>query len=258
MLTEQLEAIAREAGSFLTGRGTLEIESKEGHANFVTAVDKKVQAYLRQRLPELVPGSRFIGEEGETEALTDDPTWIVDPVDGTTNLIHDYRQSAVSIALTMKGETVIGLVYQPYTDEMFLAEKGKGAYLNGRRIRVSDNAMERALVAFGTSPYNPEKAGISLKTALRYLLTCADIRRTGSAAVDLCNVACGRTDVFFELELKPWDVAAGALLITEAGGVFRMPLRPDGLRFEGTNCVFASNAVCAEPALDLLMKEIGS
>lgn len=252
MLKEQLEKTVREAGAMLSDDRRLEVETKEGHANYVTAVDRQVQEFLWERLPLLVAGSRFIGEEGAAASLTDEPTWIVDPVDGTTNLIHDYRQSAVSVALAVEREPVVGLVYQPFTDELFCAEKGKGAYLNGKPIRVSELGMDRALVSFGTSPYNPQKAEISLKLALKYLLTCADIRRSGSAALDLCNVACGRTEVFFELELKPWDVAAGALLVTEAGGVFRMPLSPEGVRFEGTNTIFAANRACADPAMNLM------
>ena len=252
MLTEQTELIIREAGRMIRSEDPHDAESKEGHANFVTSTDKRVQAFLREQLPKTVPGSRFIGEEGESMALTDDPTWIVDPVDGTTNLIHDYRHSAVSVALAVKKEPVLGLVYQPYTDELFRAEKGKGACLNGKPIRVSGTGMDRALVLFGTSPYNPQKAGTSLKTVLKYLLTCADIRRSGSAALDLCYVACGRAEVFFELELKPWDVAAGALLVTEAGGIFRMPLNDRGVCFEGTNAVFASNSACASAALNIM------
>ncbi len=256
MLKTELEKIVREAGTMLSDERRLEVEIKEGHANYVTAVDRQVQAFLREKLPALVPGSRFIGEEGAGAVLTDDPTWIVDPVDGTTNLIHDYRQSAISIALAVGGEPTVGLVYQPYADELFYAEKGKGAFLNDKPIRVSETEMNRALVSFGTSPYNPQKAETSLRLALRYLLTCADIRRSGSAALDLCYVACGRTEIFFELELKPWDVAAGALLVTEAGGVFRMPLSPEGVHFEGTNTIFAANRVCAEPAMALFRTEV--
>lgn len=251
-------SIARNAGKMITDATGLHVEKKPGHANFVTNMDKAVQAYLEKALCELVPGSRFIGEEKDCEGLTNEPTWIVDPVDGTTNLIHDFRHSAVSIALTQNGAPVIGVIYQPYVDEMFYAEKCKGAYLNGTPIHVSDMPYGDALVAFGSSPYDPALARAGIRICCQYLLECADVRRTGSCAIDLCNLACGRVDLFFELQLSPWDVAAGALIVEEAGGVFRMPLRDDGVKFEGKNAVFASNAVCADHALKVFFDTLRS
>ena len=251
-LSEDVRAIARQAGRLILDFGAYDVEQKEGHANFVTTVDKAVQDYLADALPKALPGSRFIGEEQDNDALTGEPTWIIDPVDGTTNLIHNYRQSAVSIALCEGGEPVMAAVYQPYTDELFFARKGCGATLNGQPIRVSSTPFERALVGFGTSPYHAALAERSMKTALAYLQRCADIRRSGSAAVDLAHVACGRIDVFFELILQPWDYAAGALLVTEAGGQFMMPFSPDGLNFGRPQGILAVNAACAKEALALL------
>ena len=119
-----VERIAREAGRIILGFGEFRVEEKEGHGNFVTTVDCAVQDYLADALSALLPGSRFIGEEQENDALTDEPTWVIDPVDGTCNLIHNYRQSAVSIALLENQQPVLAAVYQPYTDELFFAEKG--------------------------------------------------------------------------------------------------------------------------------------
>ena len=248
-----VERIAREAGRIILSFGEFNVEEKEGHANFVTDVDCAVQEYLSKALSDLLPGSAFIGEEQDNEQLTDVPTWVIDPVDGTTNLIHNYRQSAVSIALLEDKQPVLAAVYQPYTDELFFALKGCGATLNGEKISASAHPFERALVCFGTSPYNAELAERSLKLALAFLKNAADIRRSGSAALDLAHVACGREDVFFEIVLKPWDFAAGALLVKEAGGQFLMPLGDGKVRFDGPQGVLAVNKVCAEKALAVLM-----
>ena len=247
-----VEAIAREAGRIILSFGEFSVEEKEGHGNFVTTVDCAVQDYLAQALSSLLPGSCFIGEEQENDALTDAPTWVIDPVDGTCNLIHNYRQSAVSIALLEDKQPVLAAVYQPYTDELFFAMKGCGATLNGEKISVSAHPFDRALVCFGTSPYHPALAERSMKLALGFLLSTADIRRSGSAALDLASVACGRQDVFFEITLKPWDFAAGALLVTEAGGRFMMPFEDGEIRFDCSRGVLAANPLCADAALQMI------
>ena len=255
-MQEQLMQIAREAGSFFSGRTLSEIDQKEGHANFVTNIDREVEEYLQKALLALVPGSRMIGEEQENDPLTDAPTWIVDPVDGTTNLIHDYRCSAVSIALCENKKPVIGLIWQPYMQEMFYAEAGKGAALNGHPIHVSERSFDKALVAFGTAPYHTELAEKSMRLALAYLHTCADVRRSGSAAIDLAWLACGRHDAFFELNLKPWDYAAGSLIVREAGGKFSMPLHPGDIRYDLSTAVLASSAAIAEDAEGVFFRYI--
>ncbi|MBE5790323.1 MAG: inositol monophosphatase [Clostridiales bacterium] len=245
-MREKLMQIARTAGEFFSARSLSRIDQKEGHANFVTNIDREVEEYLQQALLSLVPGSRIIGEEKENDALTDAPTWIVDPVDGTTNLIHDYRCSAVSIALCENRSPVAGLIWQPYTQEMFYAEAGRGASLNGKEIHVSETPFDKALIAVGTAPYHAELAEKSMELALAFLHSCADIRRSGSAAVDLAYLAAGRLDAFFELNLKPWDYAAGSLIVREAGGVVTMPLEPGEMRYDRSTAILASGAVIAE------------
>ena len=251
-LRPELERIARHAGGMILGFGEFNVEQKEGHANFVTDVDCAVQAYLAGALCALLPGSALIGEEQENGQLTDTPTWVIDPVDGTTNLIHNCRQSAVSIALLENKRPVLAAVYQPYTDELFFAVKGGGATLNGQKIAVSAHPFERALVCFGTSPYNAELAERSLALALAFLKNAADIRRSGSAALDLAHIACGRQDIFFEITLKPWDFAAGALLVTEAGGELMMPFEDGEIRFDCPRGILAANGLCAWRALALI------
>ncbi len=250
-MRERLQEIAKSAGNFFSEHRLENVMKKEGHANFVTNIDREVEDFLNDALLKLLPGSVMIGEEKENGALTDAPTWIVDPVDGTTNLIHDYRCSAVSIALCERKEPVIGLIWQPYSREMFYAETGRGAKLNGREIHTSETPFDRALAAFGTSPYNAELADRSLRIALAFLRNCADIRRCGSAAVDLAYVACGRQDVFFELNLKPWDYAAGSLIAREAGAVFRMPLLAEPA-YDQNTAILAASPSCAEAAERLI------
>ena len=256
-MREALERIAEEAGRAFLERNLNEIINKEGHANYVTDIDCRVEAYLEKALAELLPGSEFIGEEKENRALTDAPTWIVDPLDGTTNMIHDYRLSAVSIALCERKKPVIGLVWQPYTRELFWAEAGKGAFLNGQPIRVSQTPYEEALVAVGTAPYYVELKEKGLAMAGDFLRECADIRRSGSAAMDLAYLACGRHEIFFELRLKPWDYAAGSLLVREAGGEVRMPLEGGAMDFGKTAAILAGTPACMERAAEVFRRRAG-
>jgi len=204
---------------FLNRERALHVKEK-GAADFVTQVDVAVQEYVKQRLKERYPQIQFMGEEQDNSQVDfKQPVWILDPVDGTTNLVHDYRCSALSLALWDGTCLRLGIVYQPYTEELFCAEKGKGARLNGAPIHVSETrSLARSLVSIGTSPYRHELAEENFRLFKEVFLKCSDIRRLGSAAVDLAYVACGRTDAFLEKNLKPWDFAAGVLLVEEAGG----------------------------------------
>lgn len=250
-MIQSLQNIVRKAGDIILNAEAFRVEQKEGHANFVTSVDEEVQRFLIQELQNLLPGSCIIGEEQENEALTAAPTWVIDPLDGTTNFIHNYRFSAISVALLENGEPVIGVVYQPYTQELFCAEKGKGAYLNDQPIHVSSTPITHALVGFGTSPYNVELAEKSMKAALHFLQNAADVRRCGSAALDLAYVAAGRQDIYFELILRPWDYASGSLLVQEAGGCFAMPTL-EKADYGQSVAVLAANPQCMKIAAEWL------
>lgn len=201
-------------------RSCLLVEGKEGHANFVTNYDKLVQQEISQRLKQVVPEAVFVGEEDDIHASIEKGfAFIVDPIDGTTNFMKDYHMSCISVGMTYDGQAVAGIVYNPYLEEFFYAEKGKGAYLNGKPIHVSKAPMEQAVIAFGTAPYYEELAKKSFEKAYEAFQLGLDIRRSGSAALDLCAVAAGRIDLYFELLLSPWDYAAGGLIVEEAGGV---------------------------------------
>lgn len=250
-MKQELTRILKQAGGMMLDPSGFDVETKAGHANYVTSKDKAVEAFLKKELLALLPGSVMIGEEQANQPLSDAPTWVVDPIDGTTNFIHGYCASAVSVALLRNGTPVIGAIYTPYAQDFYYAELGKGATCNDRPIHVTDTPLRHALVGFGTAPYNVELAQRSMDIALHFLRDAADIRRCGSAALDLAYVAAGRQDTFFELILNPWDYAAGALLVTEAGGCFTMP-QLDAPDFGKSTAILAANAVCHDDALRLL------
>ena len=213
--------VVKESGKMLltADRSHMGIDAKEGAANFVTEYDTRVQNRLWEELSRILPQARFVGEEGaETRVNLEGWCFIVDPIDGTTNFIKDYRMSCVSVGLLRDGVPEIGVVYNPYLDELFWARRGMGAYCNDKRIFVSRQPLEKGMVLFGTAPYHRELAEKSFRMAWEYFGKALDIRRSGSAALDLCAVAAGRAELFFELLLQPWDYAAGALLVEEAGG----------------------------------------
>lgn len=194
--------------------------TEKGTADFVTETDMKVQNHLCSSLKKLYPEIQFMGEEKDNSDIDfSGMFWILDPVDGTTNLIHRYNRSAVSLALACGNEVLAGIIYCPYTNELFSACKNEGAFLNGSPIHVSSvDCLKDSLISVGTTPYERQHADHVFDTIKHVFLHCHDIRRTGSAAIDLANVACGRTEAYFELNLKPWDFAAGLLLVEEAGG----------------------------------------
>ncbi len=247
-LIGSIAEIAREAGSLMLHYGKNTTYVKEGHFNFVTQADIDVQNLLNERLSALLPEASFFAEEKENAELGPELTWVVDPIDGTINYMRGRSVSAVSIALMQDRKPIIGVIYDPYHDEVFCAEKGKGTTCNGQSVHVSDTPFEKALVSFGTAPYNAVLARRSMDIAYDFLRDCGDLRRCGSAALDMCDIACGRADIFFELQLSPWDFSAASLIVTEAGGFFAMPDR-DEPEYGGKAQILACNPGCAERAL---------
>lgn len=220
-LTDAIVETVLECGEIMLEATQIEsgIEVKEGKANIVTVYDKKVQEELKIRLKKILPEAHFVGEEDEVhEAIDKGYAFIVDPIDGTTNFMKGYQASAISVGLILNGEPYIGVVYNPYRKEVFCAKTGEGAYKNGERIYSSEHSLEEGIVLIGTAPYYRELADVSFEMARYFFDFAMDIRRSGSAAIDLCDVACGRAELFFEYKLCPWDYAAGGLIVTEAGG----------------------------------------
>jgi len=194
--------------------------SLKGPANFVTAADRKAEEVLREELLAARPGYSFLGEEsGRTEGADKTHTWLVDPLDGTTNFLHSIPQFAISIALARDGVIVAGLIYNPVNDEMFTAERGKGAFLNDRRLRVAARKnLNEAVVACGLPHYGRGNLGVFHAEFGAVQEKVAGLRRFGAAALDLAFIAAGRFDGYWERNLSPWDMAAGILMVREAGG----------------------------------------
>jgi myo-inositol-1(or 4)-monophosphatase len=236
---------ARKAGKGLL-KDFAEVEqlqvSSKGPGDFVSKADRTAERVIREALLEARPSYGFVGEEdGVIEG--EDPTrrWIVDPLDGTTNFLHGLPHWAVSIALEHKGQIVAGVVYDPVKDEIFFAEKGLGAFMNESRLRVSGRTkMIESLFATGVPFGGRSTLPATLQDLARLMPECAGVRRMGSAALDLCYVAAGRLDGYWERGLKSWDIAAGMLIVAEAGG-FVEAIRPDERALESGDLI-AGNA----------------
>ncbi len=244
-LVNEICLLVKECGQVILNadRGKMAIDIKSGVADLVTEYDKNIQKQLEAGLKKILPEAKFIGEEGSSDKLTDEGfSFIVDPIDGTTNFIKDYHISAISVALLKGKDVVTGVVYNPYLDEMFYAIKGQGAFCNGKKISVSSQPLSNALVLFGSSPYDKNLFEKTIDILSEYFYKALDIRRSGSAALDLCSVACGRAELYFELQTSPWDFAAGKLLVEEAGGIVTT-LEGEPLSFEGKSSILAKNNV---------------
>lgn len=219
-MIEDIKTIIKATGQIVLDAHHIQ-ESVEikGRANFVTKYDLEVQSFLFQELSKIYPNATFIGEEDKKKAdAPGEYCFIIDPIDGTTNFIFDTKHSAISIGLMHQNEIVAGAVYNPYLDELFYAEKGKGAYLNGNPLKITDLKLSEGLASFGTCPYNREKSEETFQLIRKIYDIALDVRRGGSAALDLCYVAAGRFVLFYEMLLQSWDYAAGSLILTEAGG----------------------------------------
>ena len=226
--------------------------AKKGNVDLVTEYDLKIEAFLRAEFGKKYPGFVFVGEESFKGDISNKAI-IVDPIDGTTNFVHHIAYTSISVAVWEDGKPQEGVVYNPILDELFWAKRGKGAYLNGERIAVSHTAkLIDALLATGF-PYTKTQRGKDFRFVMEsmqnLLPITRDIRRLGSAAIDLAYVACGRFAGFYEVNLKPWDVAAGILLVEEAGGKITNHL---GKPYRFGDIIVASNGKIHEALIEQL------
>jgi myo-inositol-1(or 4)-monophosphatase len=244
--------IALEGGTLLRDaqRRTIDVDhTKSSPTDVVTAADVAVERLIRDRLRRARPGDGFLGEESGGAASSSGLTWVVDPIDGTVNFLYGIPQFCVSIAVQRDGETVAGVVHNPMSGETFSAVRGGGAFLDGAPIRVRPAPdLSAALVGTGFSYVAAERTG-QIEQLARLLGRIRDIRRMGSAALDLCHVGCGRTDAYVERNLKAWDLAAGSLVAREAGA------RVEGLDGEppSATLVVAAGADLFDDVHDLLV-----
>lgn len=192
---------------------------EKGKNDFVSEVDQQAEKIIIETIHKAYPDHNIIGEESGNIGSNPTPTWVIDPLDGTTNFLHDFPHYCISIGVIEKGQIMHGVVFDPVRNELFCASKGKGAQLNERRIRVSNvPQLEKALLGTGFPFRDFDNLEPYMALMKNLMPNCIGIRRAGAAALDLAYVACGRLDGFWEFGLKPWDVTAGALLVQEAGG----------------------------------------
>lgn len=221
-MIEVLKGIVREAGGIIrhVEGGFGNVEEKPGTANFVTEYDLRVQRFLVEKLGERFPGYGFVCEEESFSAnAVAGKSFIIDPIDGTTNFLCGMRFSGISVAMTEEGETVAGIVYNPFWEELFWAQKDKGAYLNNTPLQIIDRPLAAGVVNFSNAPYNPEDRQAAFALAQAVYPHTMDLRELGSAALSLCYTAAGRCVAYYSPGLCVWDYAAAELIIAEAGGV---------------------------------------
>ncbi|MBC8384403.1 MAG: inositol monophosphatase [Candidatus Cloacimonetes bacterium] len=248
-----IQEIAREAGAIIRDGYHSELTNIEhkGQIDIVTEIDLQSEIHLKKRISQKFPDDNIISEETSSGYDFGQRNWIIDPLDGTTNFSHKFPVCAVSIGLEIDGIISSGVVYNPILDEMFSAERGKGAFYNDESIRVSETGeISNSLIATGF-PYDRWQNGDHyIREYLAFMKRCQGVRRVGAAAVDLCYVAMGRLDGFFERKLKPWDMAAGSLIVAEAGGNIS--------RFNGNkwhyldDTIIASNGIIHNRMIDIL------
>ncbi len=215
---QQVIDVVRAAGSLFDRSGGFEIHDKGARENLVTSSDLAVQHFLTERLGALLPGSGFLCEEEDLRDTAHREVWIIDPIDGTANYARGNENCAISVALVRDDLPFLGVVFSPWRDEVYAAERGRGAWCNGKPIRVSRRPFEDGILFTAMSTYRKEFARSCSDIIYDIYMDCNDVRRTGSAAVELCLMAAGFAELYFEMRLMPWDYAAAGLILQEAGG----------------------------------------
>lgn len=215
----QVEGILRQAADHMIG--AFVTEEKESPCNIVTSADLAVQRYLEEALCALLPNSAVFGEEGCSKSLSEACLWVVDPIDGTTNFSRGIPECCISVCLLVENTAVLGAVYNPARNRMFSAVRGMGARCNGQPIHVSKRPFREGLLCTAMSLYRKEYAPQCMAVISEAYESCNDIRRFGSCALELCYLACGECDLYFEFRVFPWDYAAASLILEEAGGFIR-------------------------------------
>ena len=211
--------IVRTASSFMDRSGGFEVHDKGARENIVTSSDLAVQHFLIQQLRMRFPEVGFLCEEEDLEDISGhEAVWVIDPIDGTANYARGNENCCISVALVSHGEPLMGVVYSPWRGELYTAEKGKGAFCNGKPIHVSDRPFEQGILFTALCIYRKELSKPCSDIIYDLYMECNDVRRSGSAAVELCLLAAGFAELYFEIRLMPWDFAAASLIVTEAGG----------------------------------------
>ncbi len=216
-LTKKVIKITKKASK--TMLSAFSISEKDAPTNIVTSADLAIEAFLKKELTRIVPGSAFLGEEGGVNRKDSEYFWVVDPIDGTMNFSRAIPECCVSVALMKGDEIILGVLYNPYQKRLYYAAKGFGAYCNGKRIHASKNSFEAGILCSALCLYKKEHAKECMDIIGEAYQKCNDVRRFASCALEICYLAEGKCDLFFEYRVFPWDYAAASLVLTEAGGV---------------------------------------
>ena len=253
-MIDEVIKIVLEASKIMLCDDKFSVEEKDGATNIVTSNDVKVQEFLIDKLKQLLPESSFYCEENNIKDLSKDYIWIIDPIDGTTNYAHHIPITAISVALEYKGEIILGVVFNPYQNTLYQAEKNKGALLNGKPIHVTNHPFNKSVLYTAFSAYDKTKSPKIFDFLKTIFPEVNDIRRTGSAAFEISSIGAGRGDLFFELKLSTWDYAAASIIIQEAGGYIsnlegKIPL-------DGPSLIVAANTKENHLKLINLIKDI--
>lgn len=217
LILEKVIEITKESAKFTKGDFTT--TEKGSHVNFVTSADIAVQKFLEEKLVELIPNSAFFGEENSKSVSEAEYLWIVDPIDGTVNFSRGISETAISVGLVHNNKPILGVIYMPDKNELYHAISGCGAFLNGEKIRVSERDFKNSLFCTAFSLYNKDYAEMCIDIMREVYHDSVDVRRSGSCAMDICYLARGSCELFFEFRVFPWDYCAGIVILREAGGI---------------------------------------
>lgn len=238
VLYPQVEHALREASHYMTDAFT--VDEKESPCNIVTSADLSIQHFLEEALCALLPGSAVFGEEGCNQSAEGEYLWIVDPIDGTTNFSRGLPECCISVCLLHQNTPVLGIVHSPSLNQTFSAIRGKGAYCNGKSIHVSNRPFREGLLCTAMSLYRKEFAPACLAVISEAYESCNDIRRIGTCALELCYLASGACDLYFEFRVFPWDYAGAALILEESGGII-CGANGEALTFDRATPIIAAN-----------------
>lgn len=239
-LIDKVKEAVIEASKIMLERDFL-VKEKGNASNLVTTADESVQKLLEDRLTNILPGSTFFGEEGELPESVSEYLWVNDPIDGTANFARNLGLSVISVALLKNMKTELAVVFNPYRKEMFSAERGKGAFLNDEPIKVSDKPWHKSMLCSAMSLYDKSFAKPCFNIIERVYSETDDLRRLGTAALEMCELAAGRVELYFEVRLSPWDYAAASLIINEAGGYCEMMFH-DTIPLDKPSGIIAANS----------------
>lgn len=256
-MIESIKQIVVEAGKMMLDSvsSEMDVREKTSPKDLITKYDEKIQNKITEKISRSISNVQFISEESMSFGdLTAENLFIIDPIDGTTNFIHSMGYSAVSVAWYKKGAPFYGIVYNPYSGEIYEAQYGSGAFLNGKRIKVGSGSLKNSIVTFGTSPYNLETTDTTFEMIKNIYGKCRDIRRMGAASLDICQVASGRIGLYFEAALSLWDYAAAQIILNEAGGkIVDFTGKPIPLTTKKSSVIVGREDIIAES--DLIRKE---